>query len=138
MATEQAGSNPSEKESYDGDLMADVRAAFTEEAKAPGPVIEKTAPEVKAEPDVKAEAKTDPEKVSTEAKADHPTDPARYADGTFKPTKTEAAPQTEQKAEVKAETVQQPVAQAVAQPAASAVAPPGGFSVKTKAEWDKI
>ena len=50
MADQQAGSTPSEHESYDGDLRADVAAAFAETNKASDTVVEDKAPEVKADP----------------------------------------------------------------------------------------
>lgn len=139
MADQQAGSNPSERESYDGDLMADVRSAFTETSKASETVIDDKPSEVRTEP-VKTEAAPEKvtEKVITEPKADHPTDEKRYADGTFKPTKEE----TEAAAKVAPTKTEQPVKVEGQQPAqqqpTTAINPPGGFSPKTKAEWEKI
>jgi hypothetical protein len=133
MADQQAGSNPPEPKSYDADVMDDARAAFDEVSKGTETVAE---PEPKAE--VKAEPEVKPEPV--EAKADHPTDPNRYADGTFKPTKEEAdaqkaEPQAKSPAEVKAVAETE---QPLAQPAAVVSGPPGGFSPRTKADWEKI
>ena len=137
MAGEQAGSNPSERESYDGDLLADVRSAFTETSKGTEVVEEKT-PDKQAEP-VKTEVAAPAEKVVAEPKADHPTDEKRYADGTFKPTKeeTEAAKAAPVKTEQPVKVEGQPVPAAQQQPT-TAINPPGGFSPKTKAEWEKI
>lgn len=127
MPNEQAASSPPETVSYDDDMHADVRAAFTEASKEPETPVEVVA-EKPAE--VVAEA-------PVEARADHPTDPKRYADGTFKPVKgEEAAPAV--KAETKpAEVVEKPVT-APAEQAPAAGSPPPGWSVKSKAEWDRL
>jgi hypothetical protein len=86
MPVEQAGTNPPETQSYDAEMMADVRSAFTETTTKAAETVTETpaeaAPEVKAEPEAKVEAPADK---PIEPRADHPTDPARYADGTFKP-----------------------------------------------------
>lgn len=68
-------------------------------------------------------------------KSDHPTDEKRYADGTFKPTKTEAAPE-----KAAPETVSPSVdTQAKASvPAPQPDAPPAGWTAAEKAEWSKL
>lgn len=140
MADQQAGSNPSENQSYDADMLADVRGAFEEVSKGET-VADDKAPEPKAEP-VKTEAAPEKvtEKVVTEPKADHPTDEKRYADGTFKPTKeeTEAAKVAPVKTEQPVKVDAPPAVNVNQQQPASAINPPGGFSPKTKAEWEKI
>jgi hypothetical protein len=136
MPVEQAGTNPPETQSYDAEMMADVRSAFTETTTKAAETVtetpEEAAPAVKTEPEAKVEAPADK---PIEPRADHPTDPARYADGTFKPK----AGEPEAVAAPKAETVTQPVVQT--QPAAATaptVQPPGGWSPKSKSEWDKL
>lgn len=130
MANEQAASSPPENESYDAGMMADVRAAFDEASKPAETPAEKPA-EI-------AEKPAEPE-APIEPKADHPTDPTRYADGKFKPVKGEEA-------EKPADPAPKPVeAPAAAQPTSDVQAvapiqgnPPPGWSVKSKSEWDKL
>lgn len=130
MADQQAGSNPPELD----DPHADARAAYAEVAARSAETVDEK-PEVKAELEVKAEpVKTE----QPEPKADHPTDEKRYADGTFKPTKEEVAAA---KAEpVKTEPAKVEPGPQVGQQQAAPVAgsPPGGFSPRTKAEWEKL
>lgn len=131
MTDQQAGSNPPETQSYDDDVYAAARSAFDEVSKAP------------ETPDTPV-AETPVAETPVEAKADHPTDEKRYADGTFKPTKADAKAEEKPDAAVKTETVEKAnqeiqQAPAVDQQAAQVVgAPPGGWSVKSKAEWDKL
>jgi hypothetical protein len=132
MANEQAASSPPENESYDAGMLADVRAAFTEattkEPEAPAEVV--------AEKPAEAVADTP----AVETRADHPTDPKRYADGTFKPVKGEDKP-TEKITETAPAPVEAPAeqptsdVQAVATPQGN---PPPGWSVASKAAWDKL
>lgn len=135
MTDQQAGSNPPETQSYDDDIYADARAAFDTVSKG------------EAAPETEAPAEAAPEKVEASApepKADHPTDEKRYADGTFKPTKAEA----EEKPAVKTtepapKPAEAPVeaAQPISEVQAVATiqgAPPPGWSIKSKAEWDKL
>jgi hypothetical protein len=75
-----------------------------------------------------------------EPRADHPTDPARYADGTFKPKAGEPekgdtlSPKTAEKVDAGVSPPSQvPVPQAI-----QGVTPPGGWSPKSKSEWDKL
>jgi hypothetical protein len=60
MPVEQAGTNPPETQSYDAEMMADVRSAFTETTTKAAETVTETpaesAPEVKAEPEAKVEA----------------------------------------------------------------------------------
>lgn len=131
MTDQQAGSNPPENTSYDADLMADIRGAYTEVAtEAPAEVVKDAALEAKVE-------------VAPEAKADHPTDDKRYADGTFKPVKgDEKAPEVNADSKPAAEAPKPPEVQSPPpdqqQAAPVAGTPPGGFSIKTKSDWDKI
>lgn len=129
MADEQAGSNPPENESYDGGMLADVRAAFNEVTAEKAEPEKAAEPEKIAEPEPKAEAVVEP-------KADHPTDEKRYADGTFKPTKTAEEAPAKVVEPLKAEAPQ-PTSEVQAAATISGN-PPGGWSVKSKAEWDKI
>ena len=110
------------------DLRSTIEAEFT---KAETPVevepvetVESAGQEPEAEP-------------QTEPKADHPSDPARYADGTFKPTKADAAPE---KVEPPAkETPSTDTAKASTEPAPTpASAPPAGWTAAEKAEWAKL
>jgi hypothetical protein len=66
-------------------------------------------------------------------KTDHPTDPKRYADGSFKPTK--AAPEKAAATETPPSKDTQTQASAAA-PTASA--PPAGWTAAEKAEWSKL
>jgi len=69
-------------------------------------------------------------------KDDHPTDPKRYADGTFKQTKAEAAAA---KAAPAPEIPSTDAAKASEQPASTpAIAPPAGWTAAEKAEWSKL
>lgn len=129
MANEQAASSPPETISYDDDMHADVRSAFTEVSKEPETPIETVADK----PPV------DVVEPPAEARSDHPTDPKRYADGTFKPVKgeegsTESAP-LKVAPEVKT-TDPLKVDQQQTTPVAGN--PPPGWSVKSKTEWDKL
>lgn len=131
MANEQAVSTPPETQSYDDDLYADARAAFDTVSK---PETETVVTEV-------AERPAEVEAPVVEPKADHPTDEKRYADGTFKPIKGEEKP-----AEKSTEPAPKPEeAPAAAQPTSEVQAvattqgnPPPGWSVKSKAEWDRL
>jgi hypothetical protein len=141
MPVEQAGTNPPETQSYDAEMMADVRSAFTETATKAAETVTETpadaAAAVKTEPEAKVEAPADK---TIEPRADHPTDPARYADGTFKPKAGEPekgdtlSPKTAEKADAGVSPPSQvPVPQAI-----QGVTPPGGWSPKSKSEWDKL
>jgi hypothetical protein len=98
------------------------------------------------EPDVAAEGGTsevpEPETVASEpneARADHPTDPLRYADGTFKKTKAEAAAEA---APADGKPVkEQPSTDTQAKPSdapSTALAAPAGWTAAEKAEWSKL
>lgn len=65
------------------------------------------------------------------AKADHPTDPKRYADGSFKPSKTEAAPA--KAAPEKLPATEQPIK--ASEPASKPLAPPVSWAADAKATW---
>src|SRR6185436_5669572 len=66
------------------------------------------------------------------AKADHPTDPKRYADGSFKPTKTEAAP-AKAAPDPKLPATEQPIK--ASEPASKPLAPPVSWAADAKATW---
>jgi len=111
------------------DLRSTIEAAF--EPPAETPVVETPEPEA-PEP---GEAATPETPEVAEPKADHPTDPKRYADGTFKTTKSEAAPE---KVEAPKETPSTDTAKASTEPAQPASAPPAGWTAAEKAEWSKL
>ena len=68
-------------------------------------------------------------------KEDHPTDPKRYADGSFKPTKKESA----ETAAAPEKDLPSKDTQAQASVAAqTASAPPAGWTAAEKAEWSKL
>lgn len=72
-------------------------------------------------------------------KPDHPTDPMRYADGTFKRSKSDKAEAAPAKAAPATETPSTDAAKASEQPASTpAVAPPAGWTAAEKAEWSKL
>jgi cytochrome c556 len=116
MPVEQADSNRPEID----DAYADARAAFDEVTKGPAEEV--------AEP---VEAAPEPEAKPERARDEH----GKFVAKDEK-AEVEAAPvqevKTEQPVELKPDA---PVEQAVQQPAG---APPGGWSVKSKAEWDKL
>lgn len=132
MADEQTGTSPSEPVSYDAGILADARAAFEEVTKTTD------APAVDDKP-VETAAKDEPKTETVEAKGDHATDPKRYADGTFKPTKDETVETKEPEVIKPAIETKEPEAPKVEvqaqQPAGN---PPPGWSVKSKTEWDKL
>jgi hypothetical protein len=111
------------------DLRSTIEAQFETEAPAESP-----APEVEQPEHVEAEA---PEQEVVEPKADHPTDPARYADGTFKTTKTEAAPEKAAPEQVSPSKDDQTKASEVAAQTVTH-APPAGWTAAEKAEWQKL
>lgn len=76
------------------------------------------------------------ETTPAEAKADHPTDPRRYADGTFKTT-TEAAPE---KVAAAKDIPSTDAAKVTEQPASTpgTLQPPAGWTAAEKAEWLKL
>ncbi len=91
------------------------------------PVIDATAP---------GEVATDPlpeEAASPTLKADHPSDPKRYADGSFKPTK--AAPD---KAAATTDLPSKDTQTQASTAAQTASAPPAGWTAAEKAEWSKL
>ena len=74
---------------------------------------------------------------SGEPKAEHPTDPTRYADGKFKPTKEDVPQQAANEQHAKAALEQQPQPQTQA-PALNLSVPPSSWPAAAKAEWDKL
>lgn len=115
------------------DLRATIEASFEPEAPAAeADVNDEPAEHIEQE----ADSVTDKTGEPPAPKGDHPTDPARYADGTFKPTKAEAAPE---KVEAPAEIPSTDPAKASTQPASTpVVAPPAGWTAAEKAEWSKL
>lgn len=69
-------------------------------------------------------------------KPDHPTDPKRYADGSFKPQKVAAADTAPAATKDPSKDTQTQASAATAQPAV--VAPPAGWTAAEKAEWSKL
>jgi hypothetical protein len=134
MANEQAASSPPENESYDAGMLADVRSAYTEattkEPEAPAEVVAEKPAEVVAE-------------APAETRSDHPTDPKRYADGTFKPVKGEEKPagaaakpaELTPAAEINADVKLAETDHATQKFEGN---PPPGWSVASKAAWDKL
>jgi hypothetical protein len=114
------------------DLRASIAAQFETEA----PAAENPAPEVEA-PEAEAVVNEQPEAEIIEPKGDHPTDPLRYADGTFKPTKTEAAPKEAAPDKVSPSKDDQTKASEVAAQTVTH-APPAGWTAAEKAEWQKL
>ncbi len=115
---------PVDTEAPQDDLRATIESAFTSDAPEPA-----EAPVTDAAP---AEAEA-PEPAKLE---DHPTDPNRYANGKFKPTKAEAAPE---QVEQPAEKPSTDTAKVTEQPASTpVVAPPAGWTAAEKAEWSKL
>lgn len=108
------------------DLRSTIEAQFTDE-----PVAESSAPEVEAPAEGVVEANID----APEPKGDHPSDPARYADGKFKPIK-DAAPEKAAPEQVSPSKDDQTKASAPA--STPTVAPPAGWTAAEKAEWSKL
>lgn len=117
------------------DARDDVRAAIAQlkgDTQEAAPVEDHPEPEV-----IEPEPVAEPVQAEPVAKDDHPTDPARFADGTFKPTKAEAAPKVAAPAkEITPSTDIQTKASAPAPTPTSA--PPAGWTAAEKAEWQKL
>ncbi len=123
------------------DAPDDLRSALTssyEEAEAaltPSQEVEPS-PESQTIETAPGEVATDalPEQAaSPTSKTDHPTDPKRYADGSFKPTK--AAPD-KAAAATNEPSKDTPTPASAAAP--TATAPPSGWTAAEKAEWSKL
>lgn len=101
----------------------------------PEPAAAETAtPEAAEAPEAEATQPT-----SGALKPDHPTDPMRYADGTFKRSKSDKAEAAPAKAAPAPETPSTDAAKASEQPASKPeVAPPAGWTAAEKAEWSKL
>lgn len=110
------------------DLRSTIEAQFKDEAPAESPAPEVEAPE--------PEVATSVEQAEIPAKGDHPSDPARYADGTFKPIKTEAAPDKAAPDKVSPSVDDQTKASAPASTPTDA--PPAGWTADAKAEWPNL
>jgi hypothetical protein len=85
---------------------------------------------------VEAEATADdhPEPIGKE---DHPTDPARFADGKFKPTKSEAAP-VEAAPDPKLPPVDNTAKPSTEQPSTAVGAAPVSWAAEAKASWASL
>lgn len=120
------------------DLRASLLASYEEAEAAAEPVSESAdappATDADPAPDAAATAPLPEEAAASTPKTDHPTDPKRYADGSFKPTKAApekaaADPNAASTDTTKASTEQPPTA---------ALAPPAGWTPAEKAEWSKL
>jgi len=116
------------------DIRSMLEAGFKEQEAAPEISSEASSPPEVADAPVVEESPT--ATAGATIKDDHPTDPKRYADGTFKQTKAEAAAA---KAAPAAEIPSTDAAKASEQPASTpAIAPPAGWTAAEKAEWSKL
>ncbi len=115
------------------DIRSMLEAGFKDAESAPEISSEASRPEV-ADAPVAEESPT--AAAGAPIKGDHPTDPMRYADGTFKRSKADAAPA---KAAPAAEIPSTDAAKAsTEQPPTAAAAPPAGWTAAEKAEWSKL
>lgn len=115
------------------DLRTSLMAAYDGE---PDPVSTESSdstPSPATEPDAVATDPLPEEAAASTIKADHPTDPKRFADGSFKPAK--AAPKEAAAAETPPSKDTQTQASTAAQ---TASAPPAGWTAAEKAEWSKL
>lgn len=93
----------------------------------------KAAPEVAAEPAV-----VDDHPAPIEDKGDHPSDPKRYADGTFKPVKQEAAPEVAAAPDPKSPPVDNTAKPSTEQPSTAVGAAPASWAAEAKASWASL
>lgn len=115
------------------DLRSSLMAAYDGE---PDPVSTESSdstPSPATEPDAVAKDPLPEEAAASTIKADHPTDPKRFADGSFKPAK--AAPKEAAATETPPSKDTQTQASTAAQ---TASAPPAGWTAAEKAEWSKL
>jgi hypothetical protein len=115
------------------DIRSMLVEGFKEHDAAPEISSEASPPEVLDAP-VAEESPT--AAAGATVKGDHPTDPMRYADGTFKRTKADAAP--EKAAPVAEIPSTDPAKASTEQPPTAAAAPPAGWTAAEKAEWSKL
>jgi hypothetical protein len=73
-----------------------------------------------------------------EDKGDHPSDPKRYADGTFKPVKQEAAPEKAAAPETKLPPVDNTAKPSTEQPSTAVGAAPVSWAAEAKASWASL
>lgn len=108
------------------DVRNDVAAALTSlKAKA-----------AEAAPvEVEAPADDHPEPLD---KGDHPSDPKRYADGTFKPVKQEAAPEKAAAPDPKLPPVDNTAKPSTEQPSTAVGAAPVSWAAEAKASWASL
>ncbi len=128
--------NPAVSEAEPDDLRGALMSSYdeAEAALSPEPEVEPSAP-VSTDKTAPGAVATEPlpeEAAAPTIKEDHPTDPKRYADGSFKPTKAAA---TGAATTVEPSKDTQIQASAAAQ---TAVAPPAGWTAAEKAEWSKL
>ncbi len=121
-------------ESAPDDLRGDIAALFDSDTSSEAPAPQE-APADGA--DAESASPADAASAPVADKTDHPTDPARYADGTYKRTKTEAAPEKAAPVDPKLPSTD---ATKASEPAASNPqdAPPAGWTAEAKAEWSKL
>lgn len=115
------------------DVRNDVAAAIAQ-LKGDEPEVAEA-----GEPTEEANAAPEPAAEVTDAapKADHPTDKNRYSDGTFKTTKTEAAPPKAAPVETKSPPAVTAKA-STEQPSTAASAPPVSWAAEAKASWASL
>jgi hypothetical protein len=123
-----------DQEAQPDDLRNQIEIAFETPADNTSGTDAAAAPE---NIDGKADAEVASAEIApAESKGEHPTDPRRYADGTFKPT-TEAAPE---KVAAAKEIPSTDAAKVTEQPASTpgTLQPPAGWTAAEKAEWLKL
>lgn len=108
------------------DVRNDVAAALTS-------LKAKAAEAAPAE--VEAPADDHPEPLD---KGDHPSDPKRYADGTFKPVKQEAAPEKAAAPDPKLPPVDNTAKPSTEQPSTAVGAAPVSWAAEAKASWASL
>lgn len=89
--------------------------------------------------DIEVEVEGDAPAEAPAPKGDHPTDPARYADGTFKPIKQDAAPAKVAAApDPNSPPVDNTVKASAPQPSTAAGAPPTSWAAEAKQAWASL
>lgn len=114
------------------DLRTELEAQFKDDT----PAAESPAPEVETSPEpAGGEGVVEANIDGPEPKGDHPSDPARYADGTFKPTKTEVAPDKAAPVDTQVSPSKDDQTKASAPASTPTNAPPAGWTAAEKAMW---
>lgn len=119
------------------DLRGELAAAFDSAESAAGPDPGGTTAPDPVAAVTAGETEKSPAVSASEAKTDHPNDPARYADGTFKPVKPATAPEKAAAPAIEQASKDDPT-KASAQPPTAADAPPAGWTPEAKAEWSNL